>query len=536
MKDKIVRFSVSIAHLICSDCLKFFAFIITVKMVFKLASILVIMYMVQIRFVFTSQKYEFISDCIFYSRSTTPGFDNVTFICSGDQNKNVFLINKVRCSNLKHDYFIYQYPYQYQHQQQPYYDSEFTWPGTIDFKDCRFAKMPKINFFETFPNMHTFIISNVDLETFPTETFRKATNIKILIANNNRFKEVPALGFVNADKLRILDFSGNIIERIDSLAFFGLNNLETLDLAQNNLTKFDDGVFKLPNLQLLNLSHNQISGLNSNVLTMPSLLELNLAENNLTSFDGHIFNQLSKLKKLNLSFNPIAELKPETFAFLIDLKHLSLRRTNISSIRMGTFSHQHKLTSLDLSENSMKTLDFKLLYPVLPDLISLRLSNNQLSELKNFRNSLFPQLVLLDIQRNNFNCSYLEYLMESVNWEDLELSINPYLVDFSKPNIRGINCGESNQNSTMKINEKEVYVKTQRNLSHRKSDQMLNDSISTVVLQTIMCFIMFAFLILFVILNRAKIYNRLGRLTVMNSSNEMPSQNVEYSNTELLMK
>lgn len=148
------------------------------------------------------------------------------------------------------------------------------------------------------------------------------------------------------------------------------------------------------------------------------------------------------MERLDLSFNPVTELKPEVFLHLIKLRYLSLRQINISSIARGTFSHQQYLVSLDLSENSLKTMDFKLFLPILPLLRTLELYSNQLEELVHFRNSLLPQLREFYIQNNNFNCSYLEYFMESVNWEKLQMPIDLNLVDFERQNIRGVNCDE----------------------------------------------------------------------------------------------
>lgn len=372
----------------------------------------------------TSQKHESINGCIYYDLGEAPGDDNLTLICSNDQNdQSVFRSPNIRCSE--------------QHTR------GYTWPGTIDFKDCRLTAMPPYNFFQMFYNMHTFIISNVDLQQISAHTFKDATNVTHLIAAQNRLEEIPPLAFINAKKLRHLDFAGNAIKRIDSLAFAGLDNLTLLDLSHNYLAELNEKVLEeVPHLNFLNLSFNQISEVQSKALPLPSLLELDLANNNLTKLGDRLFHQLTNLKQLNLSFNPIGDLKRESFGFLINLEHLNMKRMNIDSIELGTFSHQHKLISLDLSENSLKMINFHLFLPNLPDLISLSLAGNQLSKLMYFRNSLFPQLLSLDIQRNDFTCSHLIHFMESVNWDKLRMPINPYVVDFSKANIRGVNCVE----------------------------------------------------------------------------------------------
>lgn len=405
-------------------------------MSFKISVLLICLSMCRFQFVNCEcQKYEMISDCFYNDQGTPAGKDIVTFICSEKRDGQVFLDPyRIQCSNIS-----------------PSPENE--WPGTIDFKNCQFSEMPKINFFEKFSSLHTFIMSNVDLQKISSNTFRKATNIVNLSLAQNRLEEIPPVAFVNAQKLQNLNFSNNSIERIDLLAFLGLNELVSLNLPHNNLTRLDEQVFKdLTNLKHLNFSYNQINGLEANVLTLPNLQDLDLAHNDLTVINGDIFSQVRDLERLNLSFNPIAELKPKVFLYLIHLQHLSLRRTNLSSIARGTFSHQQNLVSLDLSENTLKIMDFKLFLPILPDLMNLQLASNQLGELPHFRNSLLPQLQELNIQNNNFNCSYLEYFMESVNWETLQMPIDLNLVDFDKQNIRGVNCDEISQTTKSRSN------------------------------------------------------------------------------------
>lgn len=177
-------------------------------------------------------------------------------------------------------------------------------------------------------------------------------------------------------------------------------------------------------LETLNLSNNQIIGLESSTLCcIPDLLLLDLSNNNVTKLSENIFDKLLKLKELNLSFNSIGDLEISTFTYLINLEHLSLRRTNLSNVQRGTFLHQHKLVSLDLSENNLKKLNFTLFSPIQRDMRSLRMGDNNLNNLYGFRNTLFPQLNLLDIQGNPFNCSYLAHFMESVDW-DLHFNVS----------------------------------------------------------------------------------------------------------------
>ncbi|XP_055299406.1 toll-like receptor 7 [Sitodiplosis mosellana] len=350
-----------------------------------------------------SLKYEHISDCQFFNRGPKAGDDNLTFIC-GESNgeSSVFVdTNHFKCADVS--------------------SQDRKWPGTIDFKNCRFRKI-SINFFELFISLHTFIASDIELESMETKNFRDAKNLTHLDVSHNQLTAIQPLLFFNAEKLARADFSRNAINQVDPLAFMGANNLKSLDLSHNNINQVDSKVFSTPKLS-----------------------ELNLSNNNLSIFEEHTFDNITELKHLNLSFNPIGDLKIEIFTYLTNLETLDLKNTGIASIQLGTFSHQQKLTLLDLSENKLQKLDFNHFLPVLPDLRSLNLDGNQLTNLSGFGNVLFPKLEHLDIRDNKFNCVYLENFMKSVNWEKLRLPIGNPTVKAGEKSIRGIRCEAGNQ-------------------------------------------------------------------------------------------
>lgn len=122
------------------------------------------------------QKYPYISNCIFYDLGSNEGTDFATFVCSAN-GSFVDPSTEVKCEN----YGGY-------------------WPGTINFTDCHFTELQR-DFFGPFPNMHTFVISNIDLEKITADTFKKATNVTNLIASQNRLEEIPQLAFYNAQKV-----------------------------------------------------------------------------------------------------------------------------------------------------------------------------------------------------------------------------------------------------------------------------------------------------------------------------------------------
>lgn len=351
----------------------------------------------------------------------------------------------------------------------------------IDFHNCQFSRFER-NYFQIYPNLFTLIISDVGLEVLQTEIFDDATKLINLYASQNQISEIPAQLFSKAVQLKIVDLSRNNIEKIDSSAFDGLNSLDYLNLSYNQISEILPTTLNLPHLQVLDLSYNKINALSD-----------------------HSFDNASALKQLYLMCNPIGNLKVDTFAYLSDLENLNLRRTNISSIILGTFSHQHRLVGLDLSENSLKYLDFGLFFPILQYLQSLRLSGNELTDLSGFRNSLFPSLIQLDIKNNRFNCTYLKKFMDSVDWRQIFLMVDPKSMNLQQASIRGVNCEE------IDIPEDEKENANLNDKSEKSNDRIniiLDDSLFVKFLLFFIFVIILGLFIVFILLNKNKLYTQ----------------------------
>lgn len=459
-------------------------------MAFKMLKIFVIFCIILTYFRILSAKFDQISVCE-SSSDTCIGCRYGKFIC-GDISKETEIFqhssDAIWCKN------------------QGYFKKYF---GTIDFVNCRFPVIQR-NFFEIFNGLHTFNITNMDLDSLQPSMFQSAKSLTHLIASHNHLTEIPPLLLIGTIKLTHVDFSNNSIEQVDALSFVGANNIEWIDLSYNNLTELKDQLFKgLSSLKFLNLSHNQINVLHPEILNTPNLQKFDITNNNLTELNEHTFDHVTDLKYLNLSFNPIGNVNVNTFVYLADLEHLNLRHTNLSSIQLGTFSHQHKLITLDLSENLLKELNCKLFFPIMHDLRSLRLGGNQIKEIIGFRNALFPSLELLDIINNQFNCSYLHKFMENVNWEKLHLHLVPKSVKSGETDIRGISCIDTvyepeDENNAVKYEHKDVESVLVDGFS--KFNAKSNDNMLTHILLVFILVVMSAYFIIFLILNRDQIF------------------------------
>lgn len=276
------------------------------------------------------------------------------------------------------------------------------------------------------------------LETIDVDLFTSNLLLVRLSLNNNRIVRLECSALMNLKYLNKLDLSVNKLEE------FNTSCISDTDL---NLIINDNQLEKLTLRKVVSVhaSHNQIThiyiedGINN-------LKSLKLANNNLTNITG-IFEHLNSLETLDLSYNYVGKLNISTFANLTNLEHLNLGHTNLSNINFGTFFHQKELKFLDISYNNLNRINFDVFLPYLKNLESLILDGNNLTEMEGLTTSMFPQLSILSIANNNFNCTYLAKLLHTLKWEELGLSIDPELVHTNETHINGIKCDHSTNDS-----------------------------------------------------------------------------------------
>lgn len=354
-----------------------------------------------------AQKFGHISDCFFYNGSG----HKVTLICDGRNNeRRVFATSDQSvCLNT--------------------ITMDNDWPQIVNFENCHFKTM-RLNFFLMFPNIQTFVISNVGLQTLQIYIIGEGKQLRHLIASNNNLTEFPSRLFGNENQIVHIDLSCNKIKRVDPDGLDNAKCLEVLNLSHNQITKLDPHFLynRAPNLSIMDFSHNSLR---------------NLSE--------RFFETSTALRQLDLSYTFIGNLKFGTFSCLANLEFLNLRCVNMTHIQPGTFTYQRRLSSLDLSENKLKRINFDLTMASHCNLRTLRLGRNRLRDLKGLRVGLFPRLNLLDIQDNKFNCTYLQSFMKILKWEKLHFITDSKANSTNNPrqsNIRGINCEIIKQNGT----------------------------------------------------------------------------------------
>lgn len=336
------------------------------------------------------KNYSHITECYHYNSPSTNGRDNITFFCNQENNENrIFHQDYLRCSNGEYDIFRY-------------------WIGQIEFKRCQFHEI-RDEFFARYWNFHTLLISDVEQKSLWLHKSNENTDsiwksFTKLIVSNNRFDEV-SFKFINSTGLKNVQLTNNSIKTVDPHAFISAINIESLDLSHNNLAILDEVVFKvLVSLTNLNLSHNSLVDIPDNLLmNTKKLTSLDLSNNQIKQITQNFFKTTKKLKFLDISSNVMTNL------ITLNLSH----------------NHLRDIPNLDL-----------------PYLQSLRMASNQLSTLNFFQTSHLPELKMLDIRNNSFNCSYLRHLFIS-NYVHLDIST----IDLNEPHVSGIKCIQNIENS-----------------------------------------------------------------------------------------
>ncbi|KAG6404918.1 hypothetical protein SASPL_132495 [Salvia splendens] len=222
----------------------------------------------------------------------------------------------------------------------------------------------------------------------------------------NDFGGTPIPEFIGSMKqlqhlgLRDSNFSGSIPSQLGNLT-----NLRSLDLSFNSLSSISPFIFSsvFESLERLDLSLNQITGSMPDPRAFPSLIELHLSGNNFTGSIPLSIGQLSNLQILELSFNYLEGLVSESHFMKLDklqrlglsfnpflhiasdwippfqLKDLSLAGCNVGPYFPQWIRTQRNLSLLDLSSANIRDEAPRWLWSVSSSLVSLLLSDNQIS-------------------------------------------------------------------------------------------------------------------------------------------------------------
>lgn len=171
------------------------------------------------------------------------------------------------------------------------------------------------------------------------------------------------------------------------------------------------------------------------------LERLDLERNRIAVLPKDVFHSLKELRVINLFKNKIKVLEPDLFRENKKLEVIRVWANQVTTLDDALFSNLPALQKLYFGENRIKTFNFGCLKDS-PRLTELSFCFNELSEMNELNDfsTLFPQLELCDVQYNNFSCSYLMTVIESLEGQRIgivELDKRKGIKDAS---IYGIKC------------------------------------------------------------------------------------------------
>lgn len=272
-----------------------------------------------------------------------------------------------------------------------------------------------------------------ELETIPLNLFSQNTMIQKVHLDNNKISSLSCEVFQFCLYLDELQLQSNALEEINTTCI--PKALEMMNLNNNRLKRLminDAKQILATNNSLTSIQFGEFSSnIRRLVLKNNSLADVTL-----------ILKKLHSLEHLDLSHNYIGKLNISTFGQLKRLERLYLSHTNLSNINYGTFANQKQLTVLDISYNNLSSINLDMFSATLKNIVEFYVDGNGLTELKGQTtlSKAFPILRKLGVSNNNFNCTYLSQLLQTINFGQVILNIDPEADSLNTTHISGIPC------------------------------------------------------------------------------------------------
>lgn len=239
-------------------------------------------------------------------------------------------------------------------------------------------------------------------------------SVRALRLAGNRLTTIRGGDLDSYPLLRMLDIADNRLMDIENDALGRLEVLEELDLSGNALSKIPGS---LPSsLVMLKLQRNAIIALKLDDLNgLYNLRSLILNDNAISEIDVGALGQLPSLAELDLSDNPIKALSTNTLSGPSNLT--KLRMSGLTSLQR----HQEEqsdmafpvptpehLVTLDVSRSPVlaeQLLADDAALSACKSLIELNLSATNVSTIRSDVAYMLPQLRVLRLGKNNWNCT-----------------------------------------------------------------------------------------------------------------------------------
>ena len=225
--------------------------------------------------------------------------------------------------------------------------------------------------------------------------------VKSFSSDSNNFGELPEDLFKNAVNIERINLGGNGVTKLPENLFANNKKLKTVNLSSNNLGNIPENLFaNNPELDSVEFSQSWLSTLPANVFANNKKLKtVSLSNNKIVSLPDELFKNNSALTFLSFTDNELTKL-PASVANLTSLTQLYAANNKLSSLPDNGVNFT-KLNTLSLNNNHISSLSDELWKTLAKNKATVRLVNNQISNIPLELIKANGSLHILDIANNN---------------------------------------------------------------------------------------------------------------------------------------
>ena len=225
--------------------------------------------------------------------------------------------------------------------------------------------------------------------------------VKSFSSDSNNFGELPEDLFKNAVNIERINLGGNGVAKLPENLFANNKKLKTVNLSSNNLGNIPEGLFaNNSELESVEFSQSWLSTLPANVFANNKKLKtVSLSNNKIVSLPNDLFKNNTGLTFLSVTDNELTKL-PDSVANLTSLTQLYAANNKLTSLPENGVNFT-KLNTLALNNNHISSLSDDLWKTLAKNKATVRLVNNQISNIPLELIKANGSLHILDIANNN---------------------------------------------------------------------------------------------------------------------------------------
>lgn len=228
-------------------------------------------------------------------------------------------------------------------------------PGVKSFSSDsnNFGELPE-DLFKNAVNIERINLGGNGVTKLPENLFANNKKLKTVNLSSNNLGNIPENLFANNSELESVEFSQSWLSTLPANVFANNKKLKTVSLSNNKIVSLPNDLFKNnPGLTFLSVTDNELTKLPDSVANLTSLTQLYAANNKLTSLPENGVN-LTKLNTLALNNNHISSLSDDLWKTLAKNKAtVRLVNNQISNIPLELIKANGSLHILDIANNNL---------------------------------------------------------------------------------------------------------------------------------------------------------------------------------------